>query len=267
MEVQWSLVIFTALVGLGCWCFVGVAVQAFKGNAPKAVVPASVVSLVALVVGGLASVTHLSHPTRLIEALTVPTSSIFMEGAGTFLLILCIAVFLLVHRGNSNSPALRVIAVIGAVIAVVLSFVVGNSYVMASREAWDVLTLPIAYLATAMVCGLSVFACIVAAKREEGAAFYGMLVLVAGVIAAVCVIAYAATADVMAGPYSLVLWLGAVCVGAAAPAVCGAIAQRRPGNALPWLATAAGCAVVGAVCFRVFMWNVGVAGIDFFGML
>jgi len=79
MEIQWSLVLFTALTGMGGCMFACVAVDEFLGRAKAAAFPAAVAALVIAVVGGLASVTHLSHPSRIMGALSHPTSGIFTE--------------------------------------------------------------------------------------------------------------------------------------------------------------------------------------------
>lgn len=63
MEIQWSLVLFTALTGMGGCMFACVAADEFLGRAKAAAFPAAVAALVIAVAGGLASVTHLSHPT------------------------------------------------------------------------------------------------------------------------------------------------------------------------------------------------------------
>lgn len=61
MEIQWSLVLFTALSGAGAWLVACAGLDAFKGLAKKTVVPAVVTGIVLIIVGGIASATHLSH--------------------------------------------------------------------------------------------------------------------------------------------------------------------------------------------------------------
>ena len=59
MEIQWSLVLFTALSGAGAWLVACAGLDAFKGLAKKTVVPAVVTGIVLIIVGGIASATHL----------------------------------------------------------------------------------------------------------------------------------------------------------------------------------------------------------------
>ena len=73
MTIQWSLVLFTALTGIGGWTFVCVTADEFLGRAKAAAFPAAVVAFALSAVGGLASVTHLSHPDRIMGALGHPT--------------------------------------------------------------------------------------------------------------------------------------------------------------------------------------------------
>ena len=61
MEIQWSLVLFTALSGAGAWLVACAGIDAFRGLAKKAAFPAIVAGIALIVVGGIASATHLSH--------------------------------------------------------------------------------------------------------------------------------------------------------------------------------------------------------------
>lgn len=266
MAVQWSLVCFTVLAGLACWCFVGLAVDQLCTKATKAALPASIVSLAALALGGIASVTHLSHPARLVEALSVPTSSIFMEGVGTLALGVLIIIFIvLAKRGSSAS---KYVAAVGAVVAIVLSFVMGNSYVMASRDAWNTLALPFAYLGTAMALGVSAYAAVAALTDGEQHEFHSLLVVGAAVISLVTVVAYAVSAGVASyAAAAPLLWGGTALVGGVVPAVCGVLARKDAGRARALLVVAAICALIGAITFRMAMWEVGSFAIDYFGAL
>lgn len=270
MEVQWSLVLFTTLVGLGCWCFVCVAVDEFVGKAKATALVASVIAAVALAVGGFASMTHLSHPGRIMEALSVPTSSIFIEAAGVFIIAALIVVFFILKQREAAPKVATVVAVLAALVAVALSFAMGNSYVMGAREAWDTLTLPLAYLGSAMVLGVAAFVVIAALKKvgEEGIAFYGRLLGIAGIVALACVAAYALASGIAGNAdVAVLLWGGAVVVGCVCPAVLGFVAAKAPAKATALVVVALIAALVGAIAFRVMMWQVGVSTINFFGIL
>lgn len=51
MTIQWSLVLFTALTGIGGWTFVCVAADEFLGRAKAAAFPAAVVAFALSAVG------------------------------------------------------------------------------------------------------------------------------------------------------------------------------------------------------------------------
>ncbi len=157
MEIQWSLVLFTALTGMGGWMFACVAADEFLKKAPSNAFPASVVAIIAMIAGGLASVTHLSHPDRIMGALGHPTSGIFTEAVLVGLACVFIAIFLVLVKRNVSSSARRVVAVIGAIIGVVLSFSAGASYMMSAQLSWDTVLLPIGYMATSIPLGVAAY--------------------------------------------------------------------------------------------------------------
>lgn len=268
MEIQWSLVLFTTFVGLGCWCFVGVAIDTFLGKAKEATMVASITSIAVLIIGGLSSVTHLSHPTRMTEALSVPTSSIFVEAAGVFILMAIVAVFLVLYVRKTSEIACKVFAVAGLVVAIVLSFSVGNSYIMVARPAWNTITLPLAYVGTAAVLGMVSYALICAIKKTEGAKFYAKIAAVLGAVSLITVLLYAVCSGTIANAdAALLLWGGAVIIGAIGPAVLSYLTIKKPENTKNMLIAATACAIIGCVCFRSFMWVVGSMPTNYFGLL
>lgn len=72
MDIQWSLVIFTVLTGLGGWLFFFVGLNVLLGKTDKGAFAGTVAALALAIVGGCASVTHLSHPDRMLVALQHP---------------------------------------------------------------------------------------------------------------------------------------------------------------------------------------------------
>ena len=80
MTIQWSLVLFTVLSGCGAGLFACTALDEFRGGAASKVrLPACAVAVALLVVGGIASATHLSHVDRMMAVLAHPTAGIFLE--------------------------------------------------------------------------------------------------------------------------------------------------------------------------------------------
>lgn len=130
--------------------FACVAADEFLGRAKAAAFPAAVAALVVAVVGGLASVTHLSHPGRIMGALSHPTSGIFTEALLVGCLCVCVAVYLVLVKRGAGASARKAIAVIGAVFGVLLSFMAGESYLMEARPNWCSQLLPLGYLLTAV---------------------------------------------------------------------------------------------------------------------
>ena len=88
MEIQWSLVLFTALSGAGAWLVACAGLDAFKGLAKKTVVPAVVTGIVLIIVGGIASATHLSHVDRIMAVLAQNRASMTKSRSDTASMLL-----------------------------------------------------------------------------------------------------------------------------------------------------------------------------------
>ncbi len=172
MNIEWPLVFFTLLVGLGCGTFVcSVIVTEWWGRAEEVRVKSAILALIALALGGFSSVLHLGHPERIFGALGHPTSGIFIESTMIALVGLDIIIYLIALRRGADAAARKIITTVGAVLAVILSFAVGYSYVVASRPAWDTLILPFFYLVSAGVMGcFSLNALIAGTERFSAAA-------------------------------------------------------------------------------------------------
>lgn len=253
MDIQWSLVLFTALTGMGGCMFACIAADEFLGRAKAAAFPAALVSLIVTVVGGLASVTHLSHPGRIMGALSHPTSGIFVEAVLVGCLCVCVVVYLVLVKREASAGARKAVAVVGAVFGVLLSFMAGESYLMEARPNWCTQLLPLAYLLTAIPEGVAAYLLVVAAKAKDAdVAPYGKALLAGGVLAVVGAAAYA----VWVGPADGAQWglLAVSIAGAAVAAACGALAGKKPESLMTMSGAALVGALVGAVAFRCLMW-------------
>ena len=252
MEIQWSLVLFTALTGMGGCMFACVAADEFLGRAKAAAFPAAVAALAIAIVGGLASVTHLSHPDRIMGALSHPTSGIFTEALLVGCLCVCVVVYLVLVKREAAAGARKAVAVIGAVFGVLLSFMAGESYLMEARPNWC------SQLLTAVSEGIAAYLVVVAAKAKGAdVAPYGRALLVGGVLAAVGAAAYV----LWAGPADGVQWallVVAVLGAGAVPAACGALLGKKPESLMAMAAGSLACAFVGAVSYRCIMWLITV---------
>ena len=112
MEIQWSLVLFTALSGAGAWLVACAGIDAFKGLARKTVVPAIVVGIALIVIGGLASATHLSHVDRIMAVLAHPAPGIFLEALLLGIDVVVAVVFLLLYRRGASAGACKALGAV-----------------------------------------------------------------------------------------------------------------------------------------------------------
>lgn len=170
MEIQWSLVLFTALSGAGAWLVACAGLDAFKGLAKKTVVPAVVTGIVLIIVGGIASATHLSHVDRIMAVLAHPAPGIFLEAVLLGIDVVVAVAFLVLYRRGASEGVLKGLGVVAVAMAAVFSYACGSSYMMSSQLAWNTVALPLGYLGTALAAGTALWYLLCAARREEGAA-------------------------------------------------------------------------------------------------
>ena len=167
MDIQWSLVLFTAIASCGTWVSVGVAVDELRGLTQRTNLTASALALVLAVVGGIASVTHLSHPDRIMAVLSHPTPGIFLEALLIGLFIAAVAVYVILLKRDASAGARKAVAVLAAVIGIVFSFASGYSYMMEARATWNTIALPLGYLGFGAASGLSLYLLLAACKKER----------------------------------------------------------------------------------------------------
>ncbi len=266
MEIEWPLVLFTALTGCGGWVAVCIAIDLFAGKTKRTNDVASVVAVVLLALGGCASVLHLQHPDRILGALSHPTSGIFVEAVLVGVCALALAVLFVMMKRGATALACKVVAVVAAALGVALAFMAGHSYMMYSTPAWDTTLLPLGYLLTAAPAGVGAYGLVAAVRGDgEALALYGKVLVVAGVAAALGAVAYGVTAQT--SMQVTALWAGAAVLGGLVPAFLGALIARGHRTALGLWTTSAVCALIGAVAFRCVMWLSGVASSNFFGNL
>ena len=268
MTIQWSLVLFTVLSGCGAGLFACTAIDEFRGGAAARVrIPACAVAVVLLMVGGIASATHLSHVDRIMAVLAHPTAGIFLEALLLGLLAACIVVYAVLVKRDASAAARKALAAIGVVLAAAFAFACGVSYMMPSRPVWDTVALPLAYLGTAAASGAALYLVLCAAFKaddaEVGAA--ARYAAVGGVAALVLTLAYGVASGTAFGEQAVLFWAAVVLCGSAAPAACGVLAARKPGGALALGVVALAGALVGSVALRAAMWLVGTAVANYFG--
>ncbi|HWR41234.1 MAG TPA: DmsC/YnfH family molybdoenzyme membrane anchor subunit [Patescibacteria group bacterium] len=284
MSIQWPLVFFTLFVGLGCGTFVGsVLLTEWAGKAKQIRTISSMIAIVALGIGGIASTLHLGHPERMFGALAHPTSGIFMESTMIFLLGLTIVVYLLAIRRNASEPVCKSIGTIGIVLGVVLAFVNGDAYVMASIPAWNTWILPVLYVISAALMGCFSTGILIARAENADATALAVIKKAALAILAIQTVLLAAylghiaiapypdatrsMARILTGNLALLFWGGLVLAGLLAPAALMTrfyMNKARNISALATVQLGLACVLVAGVAFRVLMFSVGSSVRQFF---
>ena len=270
MEAQWSLILFTVISGAGAWLFATSMAGAIAKRGALPTKMESIVAIVLLAVGGVASVTHLKHVDRIFEALNHPTSGIFVEAAMIGILIVLIAVYLIMLVRGSKEGGLKAVGAVAAVIAIVFTFACGSSYMMEARQAWMTVALPFSYAATAAAAGAGVNLLLksLAAVDDKSLSFAGLLEVVLSAVAIVCCAAFFVYAsgwfaDAKSGA---ALWIAVTFVALASSLGCGVWAWKKPASAKTAGVAALAAGVIAAIAMRLAMWLVGTPVLDFFLM-
>ena len=267
MEIQWSLVSFTALAGAGAWLFFCVGVDAFvphqQGGVPRFSSGGGPVGAGRPVFG---------HPPvasrRMLGALAHPAPGIFLEALLLGLLAVVAIVFAVLVKRQAGAGVRKALALVGMVLALAFTFSCGSSYLMASQAAWNTPTLPLAYLGTAAASGTAVWAVLTAVLKEDVAAvrLSGWEVLVGGAAALVLSAAYGFVSGMAVGEQALLFWAAVAVCGGALPMVCGWVMAKHPDKGLAYAVVALVGALVGSVALRALMWLAGSALMSLFGV-
>ena len=268
MDIQWSLVLFTAIASCGTWVSVGVAVDELRGLTQRTNLVASVLALVLAVVGGIASVTHLSHPDRIMAVLSHPTAGIFLEALLIGLFIAAVAVYVILLKRDASAGARKAVAVLAAVIGIVFSFASGYSYMMEARTTWNTIALPLGYMGFGAASGLSLYLLLAACKKEsvEAVKLAGWETVIGGVLALVSGLAFGFASGAATGDAAAIFWVALVC-GGLAPLVCGWLARSKPASAVTMATVSFAGGISGSIAFRAVMWMVGTAVANYFGIV
>lgn len=285
MDVQWPLLIFGLLAGLGMGCLGFVSASVFAGKFETLRVPGLLVALVALALGGLASALHMGNPARVLYILGNLSSGITQELLATVVAGIVILALLVAVVKNASAGVLKALAVLGLVVAVVLPFITGHAYVQGSRPAWDTLLLPVMYVGAAGAMGLLAMYLLAAVKKvpadelalADKAAFVAMLVFAATIVLYLGAVALAPYQDasrsltrVLVGDLAPLFWGAVVVVGLAVPVVLTGLGSLRSrsqvavdGGGAAALSTPAAigvalvCLVAGSVAIRMLMYLLG----------
>lgn len=290
MELQWPLILFTTLVSWSAGLFGTQGLLAARGRATASQLPALVVSLALLVIGGIAVFFHLEHWERIFNGFGHITSGITQELIGIVAMFLVMVAFFAALRRTGGVP--RWCGALALVVAVALVAVMGHSYMMASRPAWDSIVQIASLLGASCAFGPATFAVIMAVRGDDlgdiaPAALVGVIVNAATsigyLVAMGCATALysslgyyydptqitsgmleveSATSLFEGGRLALVV---AVVVCAAAPVALAVIARKR--DAAAWKPLGAAIAVVvafGAITLRVLFYELGISVLPYY---
>ncbi len=275
MEIQWPLVFYTLLTGLGVGAFVFVALTEWLGKAERTRMPGAITALVVMAAGGVASVFHLGHIERIFNVLSNLGSGIAQELILSGLTGLAILVYIILMRLGYSAQARKIVATIGLVLAVILAFALGGSYVLPARPAWNTWLLPLLYLASAAVLGVFTMYIWAAVREKEAPLVMAVnkATLIALAVQAVVVVAYVvylavapfpnplrSASRLLAGDLAPVFWGGLVVVGLLIPLGLTAWFFAAKKRVLPSVVVAEVglvCVLGGGVATRALMYILG----------
>lgn len=264
MSIQWPLLVFSLLAGSGSalLAFAGVAQAAGIARKTRSIAVACALAL--LVIGGCASVVHLAQPANIMAA----AANVFsFSGISVELIMLginavvCVA-YLIAARKEASAPTMRGIAVVGIISGVVMTFVVGNGYVMQSQPNWNTVLLPLAYAGSGLACGGALYCALMAAFKEAASEFkpVGVVAIAALVVQLAACVAYGVS--IASAVDGMLYWGACVGIGSVAALACAVFARKSP---LAWWGVFA-AAFIGGIALRAAMWMVGTGFLDMFSL-
>lgn len=270
MEIQWSLVLFTAIAGAGAWLFAFMGINEFTNKAKnsKGLQIGCVIAAVLLAVGGIASVTHLTHVDHVLWVLQHPAPGIFVEALLIGIDAILAIIYFVMLRRNAAPAARKVIAVLAIIMGPVFTYSCGSSYMMGSQLSWNTITLPLGYLGTAIPAGAAIWMLMNFFFKEDDAALKltGWELLAAGIVSLVLGGAYGLASGAATNDQAALFWGGVIVAGSIVTAACGALAGAKPKQAFAAGIVALICGFVGSVAFRVLMWTASSALMTLFGV-
>lgn len=271
-KIQWPLVLFSLLAGIGGCTFIFVGVATALGKSTAVTLPIVIVSLMLVCVGGLCSIAHLATPKNAIWAVThlLSFSGISMElimlGITTGLMCVYAAVAFFVGVGT----VLTVIGTLGALAGLGLAFFTGHGYLISSKPTWNTKKLPLAYTGTALSGGGFVYLLVCAFLLNESGVISVLTVanLVCAVLSAITVMMYMShIGQERRAKAGNIYSVGILLCSVAIPLICAAaLVLTSSGSILYATFALAGCAstFIGGAALRMIMWIVGAGFLAFF---
>jgi anaerobic dimethyl sulfoxide reductase subunit C (anchor subunit) len=293
MELQWPLILFTTFIAWSAGLFAAQGIAAIKGEGAKAQMPALITSFVLMVIGGISVFFHLQHWERIFNGFGHLTSGITQELIAIVVLVIVMVIyFVYLRKDEEKLPSW--LGVVAIVISAILVIVMGHSYMMASRPAWNNIVEILSLLGAACILGPATWAIIAAIKggdeiKAEGSTT-AQTVFIGSIVNAVTTIAYvimmaassseftaveyyfdptSPTKDIVstasASPFmSSSMAFTIIAIICALIPIIAAVLGKKKGEWKTWGAVALVCAVIACVLLRVVFYQMGLSVYPFY---
>lgn len=194
MELQWPLILFVLFVSWSAGLFATQAVYAVKGECAKAQLPSLVASLALMAVGGVAVLFHLQHGERIFNGFGHITSGITQELIAIVVLVVVMAVYFVFLRRAEGAADGTVIpkwlSAVSVIMCVALVCVMGHSYMMGSRPAWNTLLEVLSLIGAACALGPATFVVICSFVKTSSTSLDSKTTMAGTIVAAITSFAY-----------------------------------------------------------------------------
>lgn len=288
MELQWELMVFTLFMCLSAGVFAVQGLLAFMGKGKEIQMPALIVTLVSLAIGGIGSFLHLQHWERIFNGFGHLTSGITQELIAIVVFFIVMVVYFFLLRKSDDGLVPKWCGIVAIVISVVLVVIMSHSYYMAARPAWNTPIMWLYYLGNAALFGSLTVMLLMGVKGVKNATL-NMVGIVSGAFSALMTLIYtvylmmsgSAFTDVenyfdptmptkemvnpeatfnglMTGETALLFWLGVIIVGLVVPLVALILGRKKePKQIAVYAGVGLVAALIGGMCFRVILYILG----------
>ncbi len=293
MELQWELILFTTLIAWSAGLFGTQALAAYFGQVRQAQFASWIVAAALLVAGGIAVFLHLKHWERIFNGFGHLTSGITQELIAIVVLAVVAIVYLIfLRRSGDEASVPSWLAWLAVLASAALVIVMANSYVMNARPAWDTFIWVAYILGNALVLGPATLAVIAALTGSTDFKRLGMWTLIGALINLALALVYAIFVQMLGTSFAevglyhdptqptkaitdigeiisaqaMLLWIGAVIVGAVFPVIAAFIA-RKNSDARSWTSWGVAliiCALTGALIMRAVFYSLGMSVFMFY---
>lgn len=292
MEIMYPLIVFTFFECIAGGTIAAQGLLTLQGKGKSTQFLTTLVSLVALAVGGVGSFTHLQHWERVFNGFGHITSGITIEIIDCVVLGIVLVVYFLMYRRAEDGQAPKWTGIMALVVGLIFPVVIGMSYLMPSVPVWDTPLLPLYYLCNAAVMGVLINIILTEVKGEAELRSKSLkTAFIALVVFLVVVVVYgiyistlgstfadidyyfdptlpdvgmvdtsSTTAGVLMGTYAPVLWGAVILVGIVAPLVVMLLAKKlqESKKVIVYTAVALALTVVGGWAWRILLYVIAI---------